>query len=167
MMHCPSCGANASADQKFCRACGLSLEKVPGLLAEQLQTAKSGQIEKGPGRPLWFEIENWGRLVVVIGLTVFIPLGLATGVYVLLRSGNTIGALGLIAVGAFLVFGALPLAWGEYLRKSSAGRPSRESETLEPTGSSTKALGESAMEPVPSVTEKTTELLELPTTPRK
>ncbi len=82
-MHCPSCGANASRDQRFCRGCGLSLEKVPGLLAEQLQTADSEQVEKAPERPLWFEIENWGRLVVVIGLTAFIPLGLGTGVYIL------------------------------------------------------------------------------------
>ena len=117
-MHCPACGANASPDQKFCRACGLSLERVPGLLAEQLQKAENGQMKEGSERPLWFEIENWGRLVVVIGLTAFIPLGLGTGVYFLLRSGNILGALGLIVVGAFLVFGALPLAWGEYLRKS-------------------------------------------------
>jgi len=166
-MHCPSCGVTASTDQKFCRACGLSLEKVPGLLAEQLQTIEHGQIKKVPERPLWFEIENWGRLVVVIGLTAFIPLGLGTGVYLLLRSGNTLGALGLIVVGAFLVFGALPLAWGEYLRKSSAGQHSKESGTLKPAGSPTKALEGSEMEPVPSVTEKTTELLELPTSPRK
>jgi len=166
-MHCPACGANASTDQKFCRACGLSLERVPGLLADHLQKAENGQIEEGSERPLWFEIENWGRLVVVIGLTAFIPLGLGTGVYFLLRSGNTLGALGLMAVGAFLVFGALPMAWGEYLRKSSAGRHSTESATLKPAGSRPKALGETGMEPVPSVTEKTTELLELPTSPRK
>ena len=140
---------------------------MPGLLADHLQKAENGQIEEGSERPLWFEIENWGRLVVVIGLTAFIPLGLGTGVYFLLRSGNTLGALGLMAVGAFLVFGALPMAWGEYLRKSSAGRHSTESATLKPAGSRPKALGETGMEPVPSVTEKTTELLELPTTPRK
>ena len=162
-MHCPACGANASTDQKFCRACGLSLERVPGLLAEQLQKAENGQIEEGSERPLWFKIENWGRLVVVIGLTAFIPLALGTGIYLLLRSGNTLGALGLLIVGAFLTFGALPLAWGEYLRKSSAGRHSTESVRLKPGGSPTKALRETGMEPVPSVTEKTTELLELPT----
>src|SRR5882724_301745 len=158
-MHCPACGANASTDQKFCRACGLSLEGVPGLLAEQLPKAEKGHIDEGSERPLWFTIENWGRLVVVIGLTAFIPLALLTGVYFLLKSGNTLGALGLLVAGAFLVFGALPLAWGEYLRKSAAAGHSTESATLKPAGSPTRALGETRIEPVPSVTEKTTELL--------
>ena len=161
-MHCPSCGVSASLDQKFCRGCGLSLDKVPSLLAEQLRGAQSGPMDVPPKRPLWFEMENWGRLVVVIGLTAFIPLALSTGIYFSLRSGNTLGALGLLIVGAFLVFGALPLAWGEYLRKSSAARQSTESATLKPAGSPTRALGEIRTEPVSSVTEKTTDLLELP-----
>ncbi len=35
-MHCPNCGAESSARQKFCRACGLSLERFAQLLAELL-----------------------------------------------------------------------------------------------------------------------------------
>jgi len=34
-MHCPNCGTKASAGQKFCRACGFSLENVARLIAEQ------------------------------------------------------------------------------------------------------------------------------------
>ena len=34
-MHCPGCGAEAQLTQKFCRSCGLGLEKVPQLVAEQ------------------------------------------------------------------------------------------------------------------------------------
>ena len=33
-MHCPKCGAPAAEHQKFCRACGFSLEKVAQLLGE-------------------------------------------------------------------------------------------------------------------------------------
>src|SRR5262249_16987598 len=33
-MLCPNCGAEASARQKFCRACGLSLDRFARLLAE-------------------------------------------------------------------------------------------------------------------------------------
>jgi hypothetical protein len=33
-MHCPDCGSEALADQRFCRACGLSLERFAQLLAE-------------------------------------------------------------------------------------------------------------------------------------
>ncbi len=35
-MHCPNCGAQASSDQKFCRAWGLGLGKVAQILAEEL-----------------------------------------------------------------------------------------------------------------------------------
>jgi hypothetical protein len=35
-MYCPNCGANAFPEQKFCRSCGLSLERFSQLLAELL-----------------------------------------------------------------------------------------------------------------------------------
>jgi hypothetical protein len=33
-MHCPGCGVQASADQKFCRGCGLGLEKFSDLMTD-------------------------------------------------------------------------------------------------------------------------------------
>jgi hypothetical protein len=33
-MHCPDCGCEALADQRYCRACGLNLERFAQLLAE-------------------------------------------------------------------------------------------------------------------------------------
>jgi hypothetical protein len=35
-MYCPNCGNQTSTDQKFCRACGLGLEKIALSLGEQL-----------------------------------------------------------------------------------------------------------------------------------
>lgn len=35
-MYCPNCGKENSAEQKFCRLCGLSLEQAVQSLAEQL-----------------------------------------------------------------------------------------------------------------------------------
>src|SRR6185436_14203021 len=35
-MYCPNCGKSNSAEQKFCRSCGLSLEKTVQSLADQL-----------------------------------------------------------------------------------------------------------------------------------
>ncbi len=37
-MYCPNCGTKTSADQNFCRACGLGLEKIALSLNEQLPT---------------------------------------------------------------------------------------------------------------------------------
>lgn len=34
-MYCPNCGKTNSEEQKFCRSCGLSLEKVLQSLVEQ------------------------------------------------------------------------------------------------------------------------------------
>ena len=39
-MHCPNCGTRASDSQKFCRSCGISLEKVHHLLTQELSTAE-------------------------------------------------------------------------------------------------------------------------------
>lgn len=165
-MHCPSCGASATPDQKFCRTCGLSLEKVPDLLAEKLQPAAYVTRERRREEQLGMRIENWGRLVVVLGLTMFLPVALGTGIYVLLRSGNTLGALGLLIVGAFLVLGALPLAWGEYLRKSRGDRLTGIGK-LGPPERETQALEQRESASLPSVTENTTELLDVENTPRK
>ena len=35
-MYCPNCGKTNSAEQKFCRSCGLGLEKIVQSIAEQL-----------------------------------------------------------------------------------------------------------------------------------
>ena len=37
-MFCPNCGTKSSADQNFCRACGLGLETIALALNEQLPT---------------------------------------------------------------------------------------------------------------------------------
>jgi len=40
-MHCPNCGTKIYTVQKFCRACGLSLEPFAQLLAIQSQIPMS------------------------------------------------------------------------------------------------------------------------------
>jgi hypothetical protein len=35
-MYCPNCGQATSIEQKFCRSCGLSLEKAAQSVVEQL-----------------------------------------------------------------------------------------------------------------------------------
>lgn len=39
-MHCPNCGSKASDTQKFCRSCGMGLEKVHHLLTQEVSPAE-------------------------------------------------------------------------------------------------------------------------------
>ncbi len=69
-MHCPNCGTKASGDQKFCRSCGLRLDKLSQLLAEQIATTEPSFLDKQR------QIERWryGATVVAIATAVIAVL---------------------------------------------------------------------------------------------
>lgn len=47
-MHCPNCGTQVSAEQKFCRACGLELQAIARLVTQQL-AEKTGAVPTQTG----------------------------------------------------------------------------------------------------------------------
>jgi len=49
-MHCPNCGTEAQANQKFCRACELSLERFAQLLAELLPDVENENVSQARQR---------------------------------------------------------------------------------------------------------------------
>ena len=55
-MFCPNCGAKTSVEQKFCRACGLGLEKIALSLTEQLPTRADDNLPSAEKARL----ERWG-----------------------------------------------------------------------------------------------------------
>ena len=61
-MYCPNCGNKNSEKQRFCRSCGLGLEKVAQSLTEQLPTALDESLLERKER-----LERWG----VAALSVF------------------------------------------------------------------------------------------------
>jgi hypothetical protein len=66
-MHCPNCGTEASAGQKFCRACGLSLERFAQLLAELLPDGEDELnkkvSERSPSQPKLPPAETTNKLL--------------------------------------------------------------------------------------------------------
>ena len=65
-MHCPNCATKASGEQKFCRSCGLRLEKVYQLLSDELSTADL-HIENKIRR-----FEHWRNAVALLTFATFV-----------------------------------------------------------------------------------------------
>jgi hypothetical protein len=157
-MHCPNCGTESSTEQRFCRACGMSLEKVAAVLAE-LQPA---QLDARPGQ---MRDERLRRLAERAGVTLLVMAGLvflisicwALITKIIIAKGEVLeGSIFLALILGFSLGGAL-------LSLSSSGRkpapaPDPQPPTLPPTDP-TKQLPDARFEPVPSVTERSTELL--------
>ena len=72
-MHCPNCGAKASARQKFCRACGLSLERFAQLLAEPSPDVEGKDEDVERARRRLRYLESGAKLSgCVVGLAVWL-----------------------------------------------------------------------------------------------
>lgn len=154
-MYCPNCGKENSAEQKFCRSCGLSLEKAVQSLVEQLPAL---ELDKN----LRERQERVDRLInIVAGTAVSIVVGAVMWgiIYaIIIVKGEIIaGSLFLAFILGIVLFALLSL-YGESLRKRAGKRqllqppPTKVSDTAELSPNS-------QIEPVPSVTERTTELL--------
>lgn len=155
-MYCPNCGRQTSTDEKFCRACGLGLEKIAVSLGEQLPARVDDTLLARKER-----LEKMGVAALsVFGLGVLSVLVYAAS-RKLITTGNLIDflpMLGLVilfgsGIGAVILF-ALAKEAGE-----QAGKRQLPSSTTVKSGSTRELLPEGRMEPVPTVTERTTELL--------
>src|SRR5262245_42633779 len=93
-MHCPNCGTEASARQKFCRACGLSLERFVQLLAELLPDGEDENVARARRRLRQLEkvlkIAGWsagsalGILFAFLGVLTMIVNDIRGGIVLLL-----------------------------------------------------------------------------------
>lgn len=153
-MHCPSCGNESSLDQKFCRQCGFDLAPISKLL---IQHADSDELDKSArenliGRPRFHWLAP-GMVVMGIGLLMLLAntalgLGHAFGVFTILF------LLGGISMAAYGVIAAL--GKGVSLTQTKTA-PATESQLNK--GQTTRELRGPVPVPVPSVTERTTQLI--------
>jgi hypothetical protein len=149
-MHCPSCGNESSPDQNFCRQCGFDLGPVRELVAKGPDKAQRDRIILRH----MFRWMTWGLLVVGLAIIMLAAsrsfdlgrlFGLATSVLFLTGVGlATYGLLSAIGKGASLS------------GKKSGNSPPDELQKA----STTRKLSDAGVPiPVPSVTERTTQLI--------
>lgn len=155
-MYCPNCGTKTSIDQNFCRACGLGLEKIALSLTEQLPTKPDLSLQQQKER-----LEKLGVVALsVFGFGVLSFIAYTIGYKLMVAKGDIVAVLATIG---FLIMAACGLA--SVILFAKAKEVGQEANKRKPqpdlaSGESTKELlTEGHFEPVPTVTDRTTELL--------
>ncbi len=155
-MFCPNCGNKNSVDQRFCRSCGLGLEKVSQSLTEQLPNASALSLQQ--------QKEKFERLGM-IALSVF---GFGVGISILymvfhklmVSQGRVLAGLGVLA---FLIVIGCGLASVILFAKANEVKevpaPRIDPAELSPERSTQELLAEAKPAPLYSVADRTTNLL--------
>lgn len=152
-MNCPQCDLQALPDQKFCRSCGASLKMITQPLAKY---ATESHFEATGGVILKDERRRASR-VTPLGFTIMF-IGVAIGIIgKMLMHQDVVTVIGILAslVGMFLT--VYP-----YLSTSRTPRYNDDptsSPEVPAQSQPAKYLPESRIEPLPSITERTTDLL--------
>lgn len=149
-MHCPGCGRQGSTDQHFCRSCGMDLEAVSEFIAGQQPVAKSSPPSSGLAQtdePRLLTRMVWGLVMCIVG--VFI--GVMGGRILHVNLVTVVGAL-LALAGGFVFLSVI-------LSAARASQRPVQSKALAEPKTTKQLLPEGFPEAIPSVTERTTELL--------
>lgn len=157
-MFCPNCGANNTTEQSFCRSCGLNLEPTAESLLEQIPSAESANLLRHERN-----LQKFGDIAMA-GLGLVLLTGVGAIIYVifnqLIWSGKNIFA-GVLFIG-FIIFAVLTLAYvilkEDLKERKQKTNPALANKTGGPRDTA-KLLEEKPFEPIPSVTENSTELL--------
>jgi uncharacterized membrane protein YvbJ len=165
-MFCPNCGANNQAEQKFCRSCGLNLEKSAASLLEQIPDAQNTDLIKQTQL-----VERFGNFALG-GFGLVLLAGIGTIIYfifskMILTGANVLAGILLIL---FLIFAVLSLIF-VFFNESAKDKKYRTNPALlnesNEAKDGAKLLGEKHFAPVVSVTENSTELLFIENETRK
>ena len=155
-MYCPNCGKTNSADQNFCRSCGLQLEKVKQSLVEQLSAEDLDKTFSEKRRKL-------DKLIQVIAVSTIsiVVVSVIWGIIysIIIVKGEVLGGLIFLAVILGLVLFGILMTYRDSLLNNSRKREIMQPELHAPD--TAKLLAESHIEPIQSVTDRTTDLLEV------
>jgi zinc ribbon protein len=159
-MFCPNCGAENRVEQNFCRSCGLKLDAISQAVADQFPSKEYAALQR---RKELFEKLGLFSLSAagLIGLG-FLLFKVAYFKLILfgpdvLFWSSAIALIGFLLLSVF--FFNYPKLFMKFEKLNSRLSPPEES-TL--TASTNKLIEDRPFEPVPSVTEHSTELLHTP-----
>jgi hypothetical protein len=154
-MYCPNCATKTETDQNFCRACGLGLEKIAQSLTEQLPTKPNRSLQQKKER-----FEKLGMAALsVFGLGIFILIAYAVGYKLIVSEGDVLSALAFLGFIIMIACGLGSVVLFAKANEVGQEATKRKPQELSSTESTKELLTEGHFEPVPSVTDRTTELL--------
>lgn len=154
-MYCPNCGRTNFAEQRFCRSCGLSLEKIVQSIAEQLTADELDQHLRDRQRNVdrLLNIIAGGVISIVVGAVLW---GIIYEI-IIVKGEVLAGSIFLAFVVGLILFAPLAI-YRNSLAKAPSRRTLREGGAT-PAESTAELLPESSAQSMPSITEHTTELL--------
>ena len=158
-MYCPNCAKENSTEQKFCRSCGINLERITESLLEQVQNSEGISASK---ISRFFETLGklgFGGLFGAILVGVVFLIGTLFNKFVLSGQTDKI-IMGLIFILLIIsaIFGLAYVIYQEYLKEQKRKSTSVIQNRIE-VRDTAKLLEERPFEPIHSVTENTTNLL--------
>ena len=159
-MTCPNCGSQATPDQKFCRSCGASFQ----LNTQPLSPAGSLLEIKPPSTARYEGGRQSGKGYLMVGM-ILLFIGVAIGVVgkkLLYQDVVTVIGVLISLLGMFLT--AFP-----YLappRRKALPEADPQPESFERTARPKYLPDQNRAEYIPSITERTTNLLSTPTATR-
>jgi predicted lipid-binding transport protein (Tim44 family) len=159
-MLCPNCGTRTTTDHHFCRNCGMNLEPVSRALAAHLSpggAASARAAREADRRAVRRMTRGLLAGIIVIMFGVFMMAAAPGNIFKVF--GVAAALIGIVAALA-AVFSTLRAA-GDAV---PAHAPRAPDDAAQPTG---RLLHEQTFEPVPSVTDHTTELLGVEVKERK
>jgi hypothetical protein len=156
-MFCPNCGKENQSDQIFCRSCGLKLAAVANAVAELLPSGEHAALQR---RRRFVEKLGFASLSIAALIAVMSVVAVAALYKLVLFGPEVLFWATSIALAAFTLLGAGFLGYSRlFMRIDTADsrlQAGYEAPPGQPTG---KLLDDRFFEPVPGVTEHSTELL--------
>ena len=153
-MHCPGCGNESSLDQKFCRKCGFNLEPISKLLIADKEPDQA-KLSKAEHESLivrhMFRWMSWGGILLLIGVALLVVSKqlIASPLITLPASFLLLAGIATMSYGVFSAVGR-----GTKPRLEKPLKSQNELKSADTTNELDARI------PVPSVTERTTQLID-------